>query len=52
MPGGVAHSLVEETDHYSLPTGGVYVFNLIVGAGALAMPQAYVALADLFKKKT
>jgi hypothetical protein len=26
----------------SVPTGGMYVFNLIVGAGALALPRAFV----------
>jgi ABC-type transport system involved in cytochrome bd biosynthesis fused ATPase/permease subunit len=29
------------TSSYSIPVGFVYVFNLIVGAGVLALPQAF-----------
>eukprot|EP00051_Salpingoeca_urceolata_P015943 m.209089 g.209089 ORF g.209089 m.209089 type:complete len:219 (-) comp18544_c0_seq6:5226-5882(-) len=38
---GRLRELAVETSTYSTQMGGIYVFNLIVGAGALAMPQAF-----------
>jgi hypothetical protein len=28
-------------DTYSAPVGGIYIFNLIVGVGALALPSGF-----------
>ena len=42
MGGGPAHSLLDEHEHYSAGVGFAMMFNLIVGAGALALPKACV----------
>ncbi len=40
MGGGPAHTLLDEHEHYSAGVGFAMLFNLIVGAGALALPKA------------
>ncbi len=40
MGAGPVHELLEEGDTFSVPVGGVMIFNIIVGAGALALPRA------------